>query len=548
MPDTRRAAAIAILILFCVCAQRVGRSQDCNGNLEPDAEEVAIELRLGEPILIRVGDEPTDLVAADLDGDGRVDLALTATKSNAVIVLRNTGGAGVDLFAIDASLCVGVDPRGLGIDDVDGDGALDLVCGAENRSDDPPERRRARSILLRGDGVGRFAPACAPPCDGAGEPRCTAGDFEALRRPADAIRSLRVVDLDGDGDADIVNGFRDIAGIASALFNDGSGSFVGPFELNATPLAESRYLEVGDVDGDGDVDIVTAGGEWLPGPFSPDEFEAVSPQPLTEPSGQPKGIALADVDSDGVDELLIARTGIAIQGLGGGELVVLRRADDGWVVIDQPGLELLCDLQEAVVASDLDGDGDADVVVTHVGDPLGGACGRQGVSCLVNDGAGAFTIGPFVPLVGLPRALSAADFDGDGRPDIAVALHEPGRPDDSIAVLLNRTEPSPADVDGDGVPDDCEFLRGDVDRDGEHTISDPIAILQYLFRGGAPLACLEGADADDDGRVVLSDAVYLLDYLFRGGASLPPPNVDPCAPTFEWEDPSGMLPCEYGCS
>jgi hypothetical protein len=51
-------------------------------------------------------------------------------------------------------------------------------------------------------------------------------------------------------------------------------------------------------------------------------------------------------------------------------------------------------------------------------------------------------------------------------------------------------------------------------------LSDPIAILQYLFGGDPPLPCEKSADVDDTGVLDLTDAVYLLQFQFLGG---PPP-------------------------
>ncbi|MEM7235829.1 MAG: hypothetical protein AAF517_26920, partial [Planctomycetota bacterium] len=73
--------------------------------------------------------------------------------------------------------------------------------------------------------------------------------------------------------------------------------------------------------------------------------------------------------------------------------------------------------------------------------------------------------------------------------------------------------------------------RGDADRDGELSISDPVATLQSLFVGGAPLTCSDAADTNDDGRLDITDAIYTLNFLFLGGvAPLPPypaPGPDP---------------------
>lgn len=71
-------------------------------------------------------------------------------------------------------------------------------------------------------------------------------------------------------------------------------------------------------------------------------------------------------------------------------------------------------------------------------------------------------------------------------------------------------------------PEDCFFssdliTRGDVDGDGSIQITDPIAILQYLFVGGPQPHCIRNADTNDNGGVDLSDAIVLLNFLFQDG-------------------------------
>lgn len=79
----------------------------------------------------------------------------------------------------------------------------------------------------------------------------------------------------------------------------------------------------------------------------------------------------------------------------------------------------------------------------------------------------------------------------------------------------------------DILPDGILFIRGDTDRNGKLDISDPIAILTFLFVGGKPLACPDAADADDDGEVQITDAVRVLDFLFLGSSPLPVPTGAP---------------------
>jgi parallel beta-helix repeat protein len=72
-------------------------------------------------------------------------------------------------------------------------------------------------------------------------------------------------------------------------------------------------------------------------------------------------------------------------------------------------------------------------------------------------------------------------------------------------------------------PPAVAFVRGDANSDGKVDISDAIAVLGYLFLGGAEPSCLESANADDTSVLDLTDAVYLLGHLFLGGPAPPAP-------------------------
>lgn len=65
-----------------------------------------------------------------------------------------------------------------------------------------------------------------------------------------------------------------------------------------------------------------------------------------------------------------------------------------------------------------------------------------------------------------------------------------------------------------------EVRRGDVNGDTLVDISDPIALLAYLFQSGAPLPCDDAADVNDDGALSIADPVSILASLFGGGVLL----------------------------
>lgn len=103
---------------------------------------------------------------------------------------------------------------------------------------------------------------------------------------------------------------------------------------------------------------------------------------------------------------------------------------------------------------------------------------------------------------------------------------------------------------GDNPLEDCKpglaplFKRGDSNADGQLNITDAVAILEFLFSGGATPSCLDVADANDDGAANIADPVSLLGYLF-GGAGAPAAPFEECGadPTEDGLTCESFAPC-----
>ena len=164
----------------------------------------------------------------DLDGDGDLDLFLTShSASSPSKVYLNDGRA---RFQDSGQDYMDVGYR-LDLADLDGDGDLDALS----------ETIEATSIYLN-DGAGHFSPVGGASTQGPFPPSTIGGD------------------LDGDGDVDL---FVKEEGIGyRALLNDGAGSFgEGWFHADATAMAIGD-AGLGDVDGDGDLDAVVTNGHF----------------------------------------------------------------------------------------------------------------------------------------------------------------------------------------------------------------------------------------------------------------------------------------------
>ncbi|HZN58341.1 MAG TPA: metallophosphoesterase [Planctomycetota bacterium] len=80
---------------------------------------------------------------------------------------------------------------------------------------------------------------------------------------------------------------------------------------------------------------------------------------------------------------------------------------------------------------------------------------------------------------------------------------------DGIAIdhcTIRKGSPSP----------ELRFIRGDVNEDGQLNLTDPVAVLAYLFTGGPP-QCIAASDVDASGVIQVTDAIQQLNFLFLGG-------------------------------
>jgi hypothetical protein len=340
----------------------------------------------------------SSLVAADLDNDGRNDLIAVARAQGMVRVLFGQPGG---TFAGATGFEAGVDPLRSVTADVDADGQRDLlVIGHGDNA----------FHVRRGLGNGAFAPPTR----------------YALRNHG---RILAVGKLNDDEYDDVV-AVHDGSGqpIWINVFLGGASGELQPAAEISTPYVVSRDVAIGDFDADGRSDVVVATGDQRVAllvfrGLGTGRFEApttIAPLPTTPGATDgTQNLDVADVNSDGYDDLIVVHREYT-------EQLVVRLASGA-------GMEFLAPLVTPltspldVVVGDLNGDSHPDAVVSHL------ETGQ--ISLHLGIGNGRFEAPSFHAAGSAPTSLVLADFDNDGRTDVAVA----DVTDDHVRILRNTT-------------------------------------------------------------------------------------------------------------
>jgi len=278
----------------------------------------------------------------------------------------------------------------------------------------------------------------------------------------DLTLSVALGDLDGDGDIDMVASGSTSDGILVYL-NSGDATFTSGVGYEPSSRAS---VALGDVDGDGDLDIVSsAGGVTVLLNHADGTFEPA----VTYPGGGGGTIALADLDGDGDLDAAAADFG--------GAVFVSFNAGDG--TFSAPTGYAMAGITRSLAVGDLDGDADVDIVA---------AVEFSSASVLYNNGDGTFATQVDFPSGGLAYGVTLGDLDGNGRLDIALAIANTG----SVSVLYNLgghsfTAPVAYPVAGITLSVDIADLDADGDADMVATFLDPAGGpgAGVLFNNGA---------------------------------------------------------------
>ena len=502
-----------------------------------------------------ISEYTNQLTIADIDGDGDNDIvwangggysSLGALLKPRIYINSGTGKCTdeTDARALGITGCF----RGVEAGDCDGDGDLDLVLAQDfNR----------RPLLLINNGAGVFS------------------DQTVARLPNIAMSSARAqfADVDNDGDLDLAfcnsgTTSRFASNGRPRLFlNDGNGVYADAptAQFPSTNLAEQMDLIFGDVDGDLDLDMhigtrgsgVNSSQLWINDGAG--NFSKLTPF-VTDAASY--SYDFGDIDGDGDLDLLGANAGTSNQEL------LLRNGGNGtsWTNISsQISPNPSTDDNDSVFI-DYDDDGDLDLLIGSLG---------ASERLYRNDGTGVFTqvTGVFPVISNATLDIKAADMNGDGKPDVITAQGEAGSFQNRIYIntgaadtrapvvhlveqvvakgsgpFVVRTEVSDGITSDRGFDDDGVFLVYSVDGGkqrqvamrwagnglwrGEIPAQDACAGVSYFVRaldraGNAgtsaalsftvPGSCGPVGDLDGNGAVDAADLAILLNSWGGGG-------------------------------
>jgi hypothetical protein len=324
---------------------------------------------------------PQDVVTADFNGDGKLDLAVATANNTISILLGNGTGA----FPTHVQYAVPGNPVSIITGDFNGDGKADLATVDQYQS-------QVSIILGNGDGT-----------------------FQAHKEYATGTKpvALATGDFNGDGKLDLVV-VDSNASEVSILLGNGDGTFQTHKEY-ATGGGPSS-VAVGDFNGDGKLDlaVVNNNDNTVSILFGNGDgsFQAGVAYPTAT---APNSVVTGDFNGDGVLDLAVGTSNKSVS-------VLLGNANGTFQNHKEYGIGANA---VVVAAADMSANGKLSLLSANYND--------NSVSVLGGNGDGTFKSASTFPVSNGPTGLAVGDFNNNGKPDIAVAASSGS----TVSILLD---------------------------------------------------------------------------------------------------------------
>ncbi len=377
----------------------------------------------------------SSLVVADLNGDGRPDIAYYGEPKELVAQLNQgtNGWSGPKRWPVDDGL---LDANALASGDLNGDGRTDLLLLGENYV----------YLLVQTTNHTLAEPEKIP--------------------YSGTVKAVQVLDIDGDGREDLLLVNWDSPNPFRFRLQNESGQ-LGPEIHFSLPPIRSYWPD--DLDGDHKTEVVTVAqksgraqvsafkrkaAELLSGAFKEGQFQVL---PLARTSKARRGMTWADIDGDGLPELLVAEPD-------SGQLTVYFQGPDGALGAPKtfPTLTGVSD----IAAADWDGNGRAEIFVLSADE-------RQvGVTRLDKNGRIAFP--EILPTEGRPLALAVGPLQPKAKPSLALILDKDDRRELQIRTADGKVTSQKLSENFKSNP--TTFAFHDVNQDG---LNDLIVLIPY---------------------------------------------------------------------